>query len=71
MEYEPDFFDEDENRVEPWRIGALGGSRTHDLWLRRPTLYPTELRAHNLKGESERFLNSVKTLAFSGDCRTL
>jgi hypothetical protein len=36
MEYEPDFFDEDENRVEPWRIGALGGSRTHDLWLRRP-----------------------------------
>ena len=27
-------------------IGALGGSRTHDLWLRRPTLYPSELRAH-------------------------
>ena len=26
--------------------GAPGGSRTHDLWLRRPTLYPTELRAH-------------------------
>jgi hypothetical protein len=26
--------------------GAPGGSRTHDLWLRRPTLYPAELRAH-------------------------
>src|SRR5512143_2433213 len=25
--------------------GAPGGSRTHDLWLRRPTLYPAELRA--------------------------
>lgn len=25
--------------------GAPGGSRTHDLWLRKPTLYPTELRA--------------------------
>ena len=25
--------------------GAPGGSRTHDLRLRRPTLYPTELRA--------------------------
>ncbi len=28
------------------KSGAPGGSRTHDLWLRRPTLYPTELRAH-------------------------
>jgi hypothetical protein len=26
--------------------GAPGGIRTHDLWLRRPTLYPAELRAH-------------------------
>ena len=26
--------------------GALGEIRTHGLWLRRPTLYPTELRAH-------------------------
>ena len=25
--------------------GAPGGSRTHDLWLRKPTLYPAELRA--------------------------
>ena len=25
--------------------GAPGGSRTHDLRLRRPTLYPAELRA--------------------------
>ena len=27
------------------KYGALGGSRTHDLWLRKPTLYPAELRA--------------------------
>ena len=26
-------------------ISAPGGNRTHDLWLRRPTLYPTELPA--------------------------
>lgn len=26
--------------------GAPGAIRTHGLWLRRPTLYPTELRAH-------------------------
>jgi hypothetical protein len=24
---------------------APGGGRTHNLWLRRPTLYPVELRA--------------------------
>jgi len=28
------------------RIGAPDRSRTCDLWLRKPTLYPTELRAH-------------------------
>ncbi len=27
-------------------LSALGAIRTRDLWLRRPTLYPTELRAH-------------------------
>ena len=27
--------------------GAPGRIRTCDLWLRRPTLYPTELRAQN------------------------
>lgn len=26
--------------------GAPGGIRTHGLWLRKPTLYPTELQAH-------------------------
>ena len=26
-------------------IGALGGIRTHHLWLRKPALYPNELRA--------------------------
>ena len=28
------------------RDGALGGIRTHHLWLRKPALYPNELRAH-------------------------
>ena len=28
--------------------GAPGAIRTHGLWLRRPTLYPTELRAHKI-----------------------
>ena len=25
-------------------LSASGGARTHNLWLRRPTLYPVELR---------------------------
>src|SRR5688572_11329327 len=37
-------------------IGAPGGSRTHDLWLRRPTLYPAELRARMY-----RILNDFET----------
>ena len=27
--------------------GALEVIRTPDIWLRRPTLYPAELRTHN------------------------
>lgn len=27
-------------------FGEPGASRTRDLWLRKPTLYPAELRAH-------------------------
>ena len=34
----------------PLLTGAPGGSRTHDLWLRKPTLYPTELRARYQAG---------------------
>src|SRR3990172_11259803 len=40
-----------------WRAGscgtaesAPGGIRTHDLWLRRPTLYPAELLARHRGG---------------------
>lgn len=33
------------NPRSPVVTGAPGGSRTPDLWLRRPTLYPIELRA--------------------------
>src|SRR6187397_1718413 len=33
-------------RGMPTRISAPGRIRTCDLWLRRPTLYPAELRAH-------------------------
>ncbi len=39
---------------------ASGGGRTHNLWLRRPTLYPIELRVRNRRGtlaETERYLN--------------
>ena len=34
-------------RIPPrgFELSARGGIRTHDLRLRRPTLYPTELRA--------------------------
>ena len=32
------------NLVE--KSGTRGGGRTHNLWLRRPALYPIELRAH-------------------------
>ena len=27
-------------------LGALGEIRTHDFWIRSPTLYPTELQMH-------------------------
>ena len=36
----------DETNITDTMIGALGGNRTHDPRLRRPILYPTELRAH-------------------------
>ena len=38
---------ENEEVWQKWFIGdgALGGNRTHDPRLRRPILYPTELRA--------------------------
>ena len=38
---------ENEELWKKWFIGdgALGGNRTHDPRLRRPILYPTELRA--------------------------
>ena len=36
-------------KLDEWerliRGTAPGGGRTHNLWLRRPTLYPVELRA--------------------------
>ena len=30
----------------PLILGALGEIRTHDFWIRSPTLYPTELQVH-------------------------
>ena len=42
-------------RANAERIGAPDRSRTCDLWLRKPTLYPTELRAHG-----ERFYASMR-----------
>ena len=28
-------------------LGVLGATRTHNLWLRRPTFYPIELRGQD------------------------
>ena len=42
-------------------FGAPGEIRTHDLWLRRPTLYPTELRAQYKQSEEFK-VKSVKTV---------
>ena len=33
------------SHVADAKYGASGAIRTRDLWLRRPTLYPAELRA--------------------------
>ena len=38
-------------QYDPVRNGAPERIRTFDLWLRRPTLYPAELRAHALSAE--------------------
>ena len=35
--------------VKSNRDGTRGGGRTHNLWLRRPALYPIELRARQVK----------------------
>ncbi len=37
------------NPTKKWGFyfGELGKIRTCDLWLRKPTLYPAELRVHN------------------------
>ena len=40
--------------------GTPGGNRTHDLRFRKPPLYPTELRAHNVCFRL--FVTSSKTL---------
>ena len=34
--------------------GTHGRIRTYDLWLRKPTLYPAELRARNASREYEK-----------------
>src|SRR5438067_1910762 len=42
-------------RADGYLSRAPGGGRTHNLWLRRPTLYPVELRARMGIGISHRF----------------
>lgn len=38
-----------EKNVKKHKVnGAAGEARTHDLWLRRPLLYPTELLPHDI-----------------------
>ncbi len=45
-------------------FGALGGNRTHDPRLRKPVLYPTELRTrdahHNKKMSKVKYINADK-----------
>lgn len=45
--------------------GMPGGSRTHDLLLRRQTLYPTELRAQHLQDYIKYCLNRKKANDFA------
>ena len=51
--------------------GAPGGDRTHNLWLRRPTLYPIELQAqkkvHSIKAAYRNIkpITQVNTLFFT------
>ena len=40
--------------ANPERVGAPGRIRTCGLWLRRPTLYPAELRARSKTRTTER-----------------
>src|ERR1700677_1547421 len=41
-------------QLGPCEIGAPGGIRTHDPRLRRPILYPAELRAQRWGGDTTR-----------------
>ncbi len=47
-----------------YKNGALGGNRTHDPRLRKPVLYPTELRTrdahHNKKMSKVKYINADK-----------
>jgi hypothetical protein len=38
-----------DNRRAVGATNASGGGRTHNLWLRRPTLYPIELRTRKIR----------------------
>ena len=45
---------------ERWESGTPGKIRTCDLWFRRPTLYPTELRALRVRAGEESVLSFIK-----------
>jgi hypothetical protein len=51
-------------------IGTPDRIRTYDLWLRKPTLYPAELRVHRLEtkpdGFSQRSFWNKSEFAFGG-----
>ena len=36
-----------------YKFGTPGAIRTHDLWYRKPTLYPAELRVHSVTSHAE------------------
>jgi hypothetical protein len=52
-------------------IGTPGAIRTHDLWYRKPTLYPAELRVHICDQVVNRSILALYSLADWLDRATL
>ncbi len=57
-----------EGTTKARRSSAPGGGRTHNLWLRRPTLYPVELRARTKPEISHRFRRFSQIISAKSSC---
>ena len=51
--FQPKNFKKKSTAILTVSSGERSGIRTHDLWLRRPTLYPAELPAHACNESNE------------------